>query len=175
MFLLYRVTARGGWRRRARVMWGYLSDYGWAGTGAGAVYIVCVVVGLWGCHGLGLLGAHLAVLWSVCGAVYVVYHSHVCGVVFLRRAPTIPSPLSSITLTSVGLSINRPSPSPLFVRFSKCSFNARASAPAAACVVCSTWNITFVTVAYAIITFVTFSPYITHVNTCSDIRFLAGG
>ena len=72
-----------------------------------AVYIVCIVVGLWGCHGLGLLAVHLAVLWSVCGAVSVVYHSYVCGAVFLRRTATSPSPLSSITLTSVGLSINR--------------------------------------------------------------------
>ena len=77
-----------------------------------AVYIVCIVVGLWGCRGLGLLGAYLAVLWSVCGAVSVVYHSHVCGDVFLRHAPTSPNPLSSITLTSVGMSINRHSPSP---------------------------------------------------------------
>ena len=116
MFLLYRVTARGGWRRRARVMWGYLSDYGWAGTGAGAVYIVCVVVGLWGCHGLGLLGAHLAVLWSVCGVVT----GWGCWVrILLYCGRSVGLFMSSITLTSVGLCFSAAHPlSPALCRLS---------------------------------------------------------
>ena len=65
-----------------------------------AVYIVCIVVGLWGCRGLGLLGAYLAVLWSVCGAVA----GWVCwGRTLLYCGRSVGLFLSSITLTSVGV------------------------------------------------------------------------
>ena len=79
---------------------GILIFYGWAGAGAVAVYIVCIVVGLWGCHGLGMLGVHLAVLWSVCGAVA----GWGCwGCILLYCGRSVGLFLSSITLTYVGM------------------------------------------------------------------------
>ena len=75
----------------------------------------CVVVCLWGCY-CRLSSFRLWGCLSTPPAHQpqpsVVYQASVCGAVYLRRPHISPSPLSSIKLPSVGLSISRPSPSP---------------------------------------------------------------